>query len=391
MKAHGNQMTREEFVRRGREKHGDKYSYKKVKYSGCNPKVILGCRTCRVWFTTNARTHIRNGSAGGCPSCKKSNASLKLVNKAKAKFVARARQLHGNKFKYEQDEYAGYYKPVNVTCTACDRSFSTTPERHFRRADGDCATCAQVATKLTATERFVEKARKMHGDLYSYKKVDYIGARADVIIGCRTCRSWFKQTPAQHLRGRGCRKCGGGERSTTEAFIAKARKVHGESYDYSKVEYHTAREKVEIICRECDVSFMQIPNSHLNGSGCPHCCRPHAHSKLSIKWLEYEAKKRGIKIKHARNGGEFQIPGTRYRADGYHAKSNTVFEFYGDIFHGNPKRYKPSSRPNPYTTKTAGKLYKETMEREELLRGLGYTVMSMWQSDFRQMIREGLV
>jgi len=256
-----------------------------------------------------------------------------------------------------------------------------------------------AVNKLTQ-EEFISRAKKLHKEKFSYKKVVYDGQKKKVVIGCRACRKWFSVTPGVHLRKKGkggCMLClvkakaqARWERASSE-FTKKARDIHGELYDYSKVEYKTARTKIEILCRECDVTFLQIPNSHLNGSGCPHCCRPHAHSKSSIKWLEYEAKKRRIKIRHARNGGEFQIPGTRYRADGYHATSKTIFEFYGDVYHGNPKKYKPRSRPHPHNDRTAASLYKETMKREEMLRSLGYNVVTMWQSDFKQLVREGVI
>ena len=58
--------------------------------------------------------------------------------------------------------------------------------------------------------------------------------------------------------------------SSTETFIEKARAIHGDKYDYSNVTYTTAITKVEIICPSHG-SFMQIPNSHLNGNGCPAC------------------------------------------------------------------------------------------------------------------------
>lgn len=59
---------------------------------------------------------------------------------------------------------------------------------------------------------------------------------------------------------------------TTEEFIAKAKAVHGDRYDYSKVEYVDAYTKVCIICREHG-EFWQTPHSHSSGSDCPECAR----------------------------------------------------------------------------------------------------------------------
>ena len=61
-----------------------------------------------------------------------------------------------------------------------------------------------------------------------------------------------------------------GKRLTTEEFISKAREVHGDRYDYSKVEYKNAKTKVKIICPIHGV-FEQSPDAHLHGQGCQDC------------------------------------------------------------------------------------------------------------------------
>lgn len=56
----------------------------------------------------------------------------------------------------------------------------------------------------------------------------------------------------------------------TQKFIKKARQIHGDRYDYSKVEYVNANTKVCIICPEHG-EFWQRPDDHLQGQGCPVC------------------------------------------------------------------------------------------------------------------------
>ena len=57
---------------------------------------------------------------------------------------------------------------------------------------------------------------------------------------------------------------------TTEEFIQRARKVHGNKYDYSKSEYANSKTKTTIIC-PIHGEFQQTPNKHLSGQGCPKC------------------------------------------------------------------------------------------------------------------------
>ena len=58
---------------------------------------------------------------------------------------------------------------------------------------------------------------------------------------------------------------------TTEKFVEKAKLVHGERYNYDKVVYTGTYNKIEITCNVCGTTFPQEPNSHLNGCGCPVC------------------------------------------------------------------------------------------------------------------------
>ena len=60
------------------------------------------------------------------------------------------------------------------------------------------------------------------------------------------------------------------------------------------------------------------------------------YSKMSINWLNFISKKDNITIQHALNYGEYKIPNTRLKADGYCKETNTIYEFHGDYWHGNP-------------------------------------------------------
>lgn len=80
----------------------------------------------------------------------------------------------------------------------------------------------------------------------------------------------FLQTPNSHLNGRGCPDCYGNKHKDTNKCIEDFKKAHGGTYDYSKVIYVNASTKVEIICKKHG-QFTQTPKGHLNGNGCPDC------------------------------------------------------------------------------------------------------------------------
>jgi hypothetical protein len=90
----------------------------------------------------------------------------------------------------------------------------------------------------------------------------------------------------------------------------------------------------------------------------------------------------GIYIQHALNGGEFNIPSTRYKADGYCKETNTIYEFHGDCWHGNPDVFESHEICNPFSELTAGELYHNTLIREKDIIDLGYNLEVLWESNF---------
>lgn len=122
--------------------------------------------------------------------------------------------------------------------------------------------------RVHTTEDFIERAKQVHGDKYDYSFVDYVKSSQKVRIICPK-HGEFQQTPNHHLRGRSCPVCS--LRQHGETFVERARAVHGDRYDYSKVDYVNNYTKVEIICK-IHGSFWQKPQGHIiSGQGCPKC------------------------------------------------------------------------------------------------------------------------
>lgn len=82
------------------------------------------------------------------------------------------------------------------------------------------------------------------------------------------------------------------QRKTTEQFILESRKIHGDRYDYSLVEYRTAKDKVTIICPDHG-QFSQEASSHRLGRKCLKCGHEDMKNKQrknSIKFIEEVSK-----------------------------------------------------------------------------------------------------
>lgn len=108
-----------------------------------------------------------------------------------------------------------------------------------------------------------------------------------------------------------------------------------------------------------------------------------SYSCKSIQWLESLMEEEGIFIQHAENIEEYNIPGTRFHVDGYCKETNTVYEFYGDYFHGNPELFEAEEKCHPFNLEiSAGDLYYGTLRREKFIRELGYNLVTIWESNF---------
>lgn len=186
-------------------------------------------------------------------------------------FISKARIIHGNRYDYLNVEYINSTTKVVITCPL-HGNFLQQPYKHLRGQG--CAGCS--GSEIGTTLSFIEKAKNIHKDSYDYSKVAYKNNKAKVLITCHI-HGDFLQRPNDHLSGYGCQKCGNllkskNNFSSTEEFITKATKIHGNKYDYSKTNYISAKTKVTIICSEHG-EFEQTPSSHLQGCGCILCTR----------------------------------------------------------------------------------------------------------------------
>jgi len=98
-------------------------------------------------------------------------------------------------------------------------------------------------TKLSNKEKFIKKAILRYGDLYNYSKVDYVNNITEVTIICPV-HGEFLSTPRRLIKGSGCGRC-----NSENKFIEKAKEIHGDKYDYSKIGYNGVEEKITVMCK----------------------------------------------------------------------------------------------------------------------------------------------
>lgn len=225
--------------------------------------------------------------------------------------------------------------------------------------------------RLTLNE-FIERSNIVHNFKYDYSKSKYINAKTKLQIQC-PYHGVFYQTPDKHLYDKcGCALCGGSKRKTICIFIDEAHIIHNFKYDYTYSIYNNAHSKIKIIC-PIHGFFTQTPDAHINQKqGCPKC-REAITSKLEKEWLDYL----NISIRHY----EITIKDKKFIVDGIKFETNTIYEFLGDYWHGNPNIYNGNHKTR--NNKTMGDLYNATMERFSVIKSIGFDIVYIWESDWK--------
>jgi len=217
--------------------------------------------------------------------------------KYQKKFIDKANRIHNEKYDYSKVVYKKSSEKVCIICPVHGK-FWQRPSHHMNNRN--CPKCAEISrrkNKTLTTQKFIKRAIKIHKNKYDYSKVEYKNIREKVCIIC-PIHGIFQQTPMDHLQKCGCPKCAeiliqkSNKYMSTKAglsFIKKSKSVHGNKYDYSKVEYVNAKTKVTIIC-PIHGEFEQTPGNHLNGSGCPICGLQYTNYTSGKYQLKYPEK-----------------------------------------------------------------------------------------------------
>ena len=328
--AKNGKKTTEGFINESCKIHGNKYDYSKVEYINSQTKVCIICpKHGEFWQLPNA--HKRGQ---GCPKCHKKNETKKAENNNQVglkKFIEKARKIHGDKYDYSKSIYETYKHSICIICPE-HGEFWQRPDSHLK--GGGCPKCGRKNIGMYhgfTTETWVQRAKEIHGDKYDYSKVEYKNAQTKICIICPE-HGEFWQLPNSHLQGSNCPICGDLSRReytlqkyTTEFFIERAKKIHGDKYDYSKTEYKGYDKKVCIICPEHG-EFWQTATTHLSNKGCPKCKTSKIEKKVNFLLEGKNIKTIYEYTPDFLNMGSKQ----RYRLDFYLPDYNIAIECQGE-------------------------------------------------------------
>lgn len=123
----------------------------------------------------------------------------------------------------------------------------------------------ELCRRVVTTESFIAEAKEIYGDRYDYSTVDYKNRDHRVTVVC-PIHGDFQVYAREHLDGKGCPKCGKGEK-----FLAKLKEKFGDKFGLEQFVYESSTSPVTLIC-PTHGAFSRKPQQILSLQfGCPMC------------------------------------------------------------------------------------------------------------------------
>lgn len=270
--------TTAQFIAEARDVHGNKYDYSRVVYTGNKAFIEIGCPV-HGFINQQARRHLEGRECPKCASIQR--AANRPAGRGLGKrltleiFKEDATALHNDYYDYCLVNFRRGKDLVKIICPV-HGVFEQAAENH-RLGFGclDCGVAAHNQRKREASaNKFVDKARTLHGDTYDYSNAVYQGSDIPVEIICKAHGAFWQQ-PNSHLSGRGCPKCGlitraNKRRRDPDDIISQLNAVHHGHYQYVRDTIESVNKDMEIICPDHG-PFRATPANHIAGKGCPIC------------------------------------------------------------------------------------------------------------------------
>ena len=206
-------------------------------------------------------------------------------SKIKENFINNANNIHNNKYDYSLVDYKGSNIKVEIICPI-HGIFKQTPSSHIQNHGcKECDTDRKRNNLRLSHEEVIRRFKEIHGDLYDYSKVNYISCFDNITVTCKLHGDFTTTYSKHYLAGSGCYLCNGGVSLTTKEVVRRFTSVHNNIYDYSKFNYINAKTKGEIICLKHGSFFQNYIDHYHNSHGCPKCANNYSPNNNEILLL----------------------------------------------------------------------------------------------------------
>ena len=275
----GEVWNTQDFIKKSKIVHKNKFDYSEVKYSSTISKVRIFCRKCKSFFKQTPGSHLQGN---GCAKCSG------LIPITEEMFKEILRTTHNGKIILISN-YINKKNKIKVKHT-CGNEWSTTPNHLIRRNQG-CKKCSII--KRTMTDQIFKKRLKEEHDGKIISLEKYKMSKIDIKVKCLKCLKVYKTQPRNVLRN-GCHSCA--NRKSYKEFNKELRNAsHGEIITLEK--YKSTRNRV-LVKHKCGYKWKAIPGDLIGkkAHGCPLCATSKGNKKiyhyLKNKKIQFITEKR---------------------------------------------------------------------------------------------------
>lgn len=196
-------LTQQEFIKKCKTVHGDKYDYSQTIYTNALTKLIITCPQ-HGDFTKIPNKHIVDKQ--GCPECGVDSTKEKLRADV-GEILGKFRQVHGDTYNYSKVLYSNYKDKVIIGCSI-HGDFEKSPGHHLNgQGCPQCSLIGKPQHQARTLGEFLELAHSVHGDKYDYSNSIYINCKTPIEIICKKHGSFTIPAEAHTTFRSGCSAC----------------------------------------------------------------------------------------------------------------------------------------------------------------------------------------
>lgn len=247
-------------------------------------------RYCHFYVKCNIHGKVSNRKqrllSHGCPKCREEKDRLLRYEK----YFNSLPQHKKDNFIIKEDSFKNTHDLIEIYCKEHNFWFKRSPELYKTSLTCCDKGLAKYRSELLRLplETFIQKANTVHNNSYDYSKVTFENLHEYITVICKNHNYEFTCEANSHLKGWGfCPKCSEENKDriyapvlgkyviksliTTEEIIQRFKKVHGDKFNYSKVNYIHSDEPVIVICQRNHEFLTTVYNHETLKAGCKTC------------------------------------------------------------------------------------------------------------------------
>lgn len=357
--------------------YDNRYKYTVESFINRKTNIDIYCDEHGYYYITPEQ-HL-DTSKGHCPHCPDGPPKPYTIDRV----IHESKEIHGVEYIFDNAIYVNHSTKMELACTL-HGVFYKTPNLLLTNKQG-CPSCGYIKggeKSIKDPQTIIARFNEIHSNFYNYDHAIFGDNKKPITIECPD-HGFFTQLISNHYKC-GCPTCGVESsaaakiKMTQDEYIEAVAAKFPNMYTYEKVKFTLLADKITVTCIKHG-DFVVTASDHLRkGRGCKKCKSASLSSIKGNSWLDDIDEKLGIVLER-----EYYIPERPNRpVDGYDHVTNTVYQFHGDYFHGNPMKFTDQSALNTRVGKTYGEIFDNSCRLDRELIQFGYNIEIMWETDW---------